>query len=361
VGVSAAFRIWIACVTRGAAHRPFRHRVAKEIVMRHLLTILAALFAAPAFAQAPSPDPRGSLTFSYENDTLGGSDRYYTSGLQLAWRSPSAELPSILTGLDQRLDFLLGPGTLRWGLGLGHQIYTPRDTLTRTPDPRDRPYAGYLFGALVLQRQEANALSTFEVQAGVIGPSALGEFVQNNVHDLIRDDSANGWDRQLKDEPALNVVFERIARSVPVALGSWEADLLLSGAASLGNVATYAGAGLALRVGQGLEADFGAPRIRPALVGSQFFQPPAGSDFGWYAFAGLNGRAVARDIFLDGNTFRDGPSVDRRPLVGDLSAGLVVHWRGVRLAYSQVFRTEEFYGQRGGAQSFGSVGVTFRF
>ena len=62
------------------------------------------------------------------------------------------------------------------------------------------------------------------------------------------------------------------------------------------------------------------------------------------------------DIFLDGNTWRDGsPSVDKRPLVGDLSAGVVVHWRGIRLAYSQVFRTEEFYGQRGGAQSFGSV------
>jgi hypothetical protein len=31
------------------------------------------------------------------------------------------------------------------------------------------------------------------------------------------------------------------------------------------------------------------------------------------------------------------------------------------LSYSQVWRSEEFYGQRGGAQSFGSVGATFRF
>ncbi len=323
---------------------------------------LALLLAAGPVAAQPA-DPRWNVTLSYENDTLGGSDRYYTSGVQVAARSPSANLPGPLRWLDRQLDPLMGPGELRWGFGLGHQIYTPRDTLRPVPDPRDRPYAGFLYGAAVLQRQERNALSTFELQFGVVGPSALGEFVQNNVHDLIRDDSANGWERQLKDELALNAVFERIGRSAPLRLGPVDLDLLPAATLSLGNVATYAGAGATLRVGQGLDADFGPPRIRPALVGSAFFQPRATEDegFGWYVFGGVQGRAVARDIFLDGNTFRDGPSVDRRPLVGDLSAGVDDHWRGIRLSYSQVWRSEEFYGQRGGAQSFGSVGATFRF
>ncbi len=323
---------------------------------------LAALLLLPAAAEAQPADPRWSVTFSYENDTLGGSDRYYTSGLQLAARSPSADLPGPLRWLDSRLDWLLGPGEVRWGFGLGHQIYTPLDTLARVPDPRDRPYAGFLYGAAVLQRQERNALSTFELQLGVVGPSALGEFVQNNVHDLIRVQSVNGWDAQLKDEPALNAVFERVSRTPSLRFGPLEADLLPATTLSLGNVTTYAAAGATIRVGQALEADFGPPRIRPALVGSAFFQPRAeGEAFGWYVFGGVQGRAVARDIFLDGNTFRDGPSVDRRPFVGDLSAGIVVHWRGIRLSYSQVWRSEEFYGQRGGAQSFGSVGATFRF
>jgi hypothetical protein len=332
--------------------------------------LLLGAGAAAAQAPAPPPDPRWSVTFSYENDLLGGSDRYYTSGLQIAARSPSAELPGGLRWLDSRLDWLLGPGDVRWGFGVGHQIYTPRDTLRPQPDPLDRPYAGYLYGAAVIQRQERGAdgrfraLSTFELQAGVVGPSALGEFVQNNVHDLIRDDSANGWDRQLKDEPAFNAVFERIARVGATRLGTVEMDLLPAATVSLGNVSTYAGAGATLRIGQGLDADFGPPRIRPALVGSAFFQPRTAEEegtFGWYVFAGAAGRAVGRDIFLDGNTFRDGPSVERRPFVGDLSAGFVVHWRGVRLAYSQVWRSEEFYGQRGGAQAFGSVGLTLRF
>ncbi|MGG5808464.1 lipid A deacylase LpxR family protein [Falsiroseomonas sp. CW058] len=333
----------------------------------HMLLLAACLLhlsGATGHAQAPAGPLGGwNLTLSYENDTLGGTDRYYTSGLQIAARSPTSEPPGLLRWLDDRLDAWGWGGDVRWGFGLGHQIYTPRDTLTPRPDPRDRPYASFLYGALVLQRQERDALNTFEFQLGVVGPSALGEFVQNNIHDLIKDYSANGWDRQLKDEPAVNLVFERIHRLPPARLGRLEADLLPAVTLSLGNVATYAGAGVTLRLGQGLDADFGPPRIRPALVGSAFVDPPtAGRDFGWYVFAGAQGRAVARDIFLDGNSFRDGtPSVDRRPLLGDLSAGLVVHWRGLRLAYSQVFRSEEFYGQRGGAQSFGSLGLTARF
>jgi hypothetical protein len=320
----------------------------------------SALVPSIAPATVPIPDSRGSITLQYENDTLGGTDRYYTSGVQIAYRSPSTDLPGLLRFMDERLDRLLPPGEVRWGFGLGHAIYTPGDTLARVPDPRDRPYAGHLYGALVLQRDEGNALSTLEFQAGVVGPSALGDQVQNTVHDLIRDYPANGWRSQLRDEPALNIVFERTIRTPALRFAGIEMDLLPSATLALGTVSTYAGAGAAIRIGNGLEADYGAPRIRPALVGSAFFQPR--QDFGWYGFIGGQGRAVLHDVFLDGNTWTDGgPSVNKRPLVGDLSAGFVVHWRGFRLAYSQVMRSEEFYGQRGGAQTFGSLGFTARF
>ncbi|MGG5820969.1 lipid A-modifier LpxR family protein [Falsiroseomonas sp. HW251] len=69
-------------------------------------------------------------------------------------------------------------------------------------------------------------------------------------------------------------------------------------AASLGNVSTYAGAGIMLRLGSELDADFGPPRVRPASARSVFYEP---SDrWGWYGFVGVEGRAVLRDIPLDG-------------------------------------------------------------
>src|SRR3546814_13149223 len=82
--------------------------------------------------------------------------------------------------------------------------------------------------------------------------------------------------------------------------------------------------------------------------GSEYVAPRGEEgDFGWYVFAGAEGRAVARNIFLDGNTFQDSPSVDKEVLVGDLSAGVVMTFGDLRLSYVQVLRTKEFEGQDG--------------
>jgi hypothetical protein len=317
--------------------------------------------AAPLIApdQAPPPDPYGTFTFSVENDLFGGgTDRYYTNGFQFAWRSPSADLPRPLAWLNDRLEWVLGPGTLRWGASFGQSIYTPQDTYRRNPDPTDRPYAGYLYGGVSLSRTTELTSRALEVQLGVVGPSALGEFVQNNYHDIFNIKNTEGWDYQLKDEPAVTVLYEQKRR---VPLGSFsgiDAEVIPSATVSLGNVQTYAGVGGTVRIGQGLDSDFGPPRIRPALSGSSWVQPRHG--FEWYLFAGLEGRAIARDIFLDGNTWRDSRSVDKRPFVADFQVGAAIVWKGVRFALSQVWRSEEFYGQDG-RQKFGSLSVSFRF
>lgn len=323
---------------------------------------VASMVAAPLAAQtvAPPPDPDGTLGFSVENDVLNGTDRNYTNGLLLTWRSPSADLPAPLAWLDRQLDFVQGPGRLRWGLAFGQSIFTPTDTEARNPDPNDRPYAGLLYGALSLSRVTDTSLSVLELQAGMVGPSAGGKFVQNGFHAAIGVEPSNGWDYQLNDEPVVALILDRKWRVRLAGDENFGFELLPSATVSVGNLATYVGGGGLLRVGRNLDADFGPPRIRPALAGSAFFQP-RGDSFGWYIFAGAEGRAVARDILLDGNTWSDSRNVDSRPLVGDLQAGIAVMWHGVRISYTQVWRTEEFYGQRGGMQQFGSLNVSVRF
>jgi len=76
---------------------------------------------------------------------------------------------------------------------------------------------------------------------------------------------------------------------------------------------------------------------------------------------------VVRNIFLDGNTWKASPSVHKRPLVGDLNVGLVSRFpwkvrslRGMQLAYTQSFRTKEFYGQLR-VDVFGSISVSLLF
>ena len=68
-------------------------------------------------------------------------------------------------------------------------------------------------------------------------------------------------------------------------------------------------------------------------------------DFGIYGFVGVQGRAVGRNIFLDGNTFRDSPSVYKEPLVADLQTGVSVFWDWARLDAAVMYRTDEFEGQ----------------
>ena len=176
-------------------------------IARSLLAPLLAALAAPAMAQdTPPPDPAASYNLTVENDLFGGTDKYYTSGFQFSWFSASADPPHWLAWLSNiATPFFPEGGRPRWGLALGQNIFTPDDTSTTTPDPNDRPYAGWLYGSLILTSNTDTTLGAFELQLGVVGPAALGEQVQNNVHDALNIGRALGWDHQLGNEPGPDV------------------------------------------------------------------------------------------------------------------------------------------------------------
>ena len=95
------------------------------------------------------------------------------------------------------------------------------------------------------------------------------------------------------------------------------------------------------------------------MPGSGYFESPmqGGS---WQLFAGIEGRAMARNIFLDGNSFSDSPRIDKELLMGDAVAGLSITMGDYRLAYSYNIRTAEFKGQDS-ESTFGSLTLTARF
>ena len=83
----------------------------------------------------------------------------------------------------------------------------------------------------------------------------------------------------------------------------------------------------------------------------------------WYVFAGVDARAVARNIFLDGNTFRDSASVDKRVFVYDFKAGVSLRIAPVRVSLTHVQRSAEFNTPLGksGVQRFQSLNVSWEF
>jgi hypothetical protein len=69
---------------------------------------------------------------------------------------------------------------------------------------------------------------------------------------------------------------------------------------------------------------------------------------------------VLRDIFLDGNTFKDSHSVSKEPFVGDLIVGASLILNRFKISYVQVSRSKEFKKQDS-ESSFGSISFSYSF
>jgi hypothetical protein len=332
-----------------------------------LLMILlpSAALAQPAAEEEPFHWCE-TFTFQLENDVIANTDRNYTNGFRLACAtSPSdgaRRLISSLPGVDR-------PGRNRFTYALGQSMFTPEDIEEAEPILDDQPYAGWLYLGLGLESEvrvpdfNTRWLDKLELQLGVVGPESGAEDVQRFVHDAIGSDDPRGWDNQLDTEPGVNLFYNRIWGSyltVPfsyVGLPDVFLDASPQVGLALGNIYTFASTGLTFRIGTDLPDDYGPPAIRPAITGSDSFEPEDG--FGFYAFAGAHGRAVARNIFLDGNTFEDSQSVDKEWLIGEIQAGGALTYNSWRLSYTQVFRTKEFDGQE--RQTFGAFTLSVRF
>jgi len=136
-------------------------------------------------------------------------------------------------------------------------------------------------------------------------------------------------------------------------LGVVSADVLTTLGGSLGTPRTEAEIGALLRFGLTLPRDFGVSTVESSQTTSAASRRER-DPLTFHFFGGAAGRAVGYDVFLDGNSFQDGPSVDREPFVGDLLAGVAMQWGGFRLSYTAVARSAEFDG-RGASHVFGSL------
>ncbi len=335
--------------------------------------ILAIVTWHPAHA-----DDNGTLSVQVENDYFSpdNRDRHYTNGLRFAWLptpSPSGA-EDYMERTAELIPFVSDTDSIgRIGWSLGQSVFTPQNKIATAPIYNDRPYAAWLYIGLTLIKvpppnpeiqSSFDQMDTLEIDLGMVGRAALGEQVQNDFHRwFFANEVVKGWANQLKSEPGLLISYDHKWRALWQAnLGGLGADLTPDVGVDLGNVEVDGSVGTTLRVGRDLPSDYGPPRILPAMAGSDFFLSGAQTehDFGWYVFAGADGRVVGHNIFLDGNTFAKSQSVPKKNLVADLQAGAAIVVYGVRLTATEVVRTEEFIGQHG-PDVFGSLSASFNF
>ncbi|MBT9439987.1 MAG: DUF2219 family protein [Desulfobacterales bacterium] len=82
--------------------------------------------------------------------------------------------------------------------------------------------------------------------------------------------------------------------------------------------------------------------------------------FGIHVFAAVGGSWVLRNIFLDGNTFRDSHSVDKEPFVGNCMVGAGLVLSRFKMSFAHVYQTKEFKTQKN-EHSFTAITLSFSY
>jgi hypothetical protein len=335
------------------------------------LAFVPQLATAQTDAPAASSDT-GSWAFQWENDLFakGRNDRYYTNGMRLVYSRPArllAEKPangfvgwygdktgtwlcSLVKCIDGRTNVVVDTHG-------GQNMYTPQNLRRVTYNPYDRPYGGWLYLGqrtslidLPDKDDDGTRLQVLDVSLGVVGPSAGAGKVQEEWHRLVNAIDPQGWSTQLRDELGVLVSYT-YKRRVPL---SAVIDTLPYGRLMVGNVFTHAAVGTQFRLGRDL-GGFGhfdpipsfalASKSADSRVQKRK-EPTVQRDSPLYAFVAVEAKAVARNIFLDGNTFRDYPAtsfISRKALVGDFTLGFSAKLsKDFRVTYGHTWRTKEF-------------------
>jgi lipid A 3-O-deacylase len=310
----------------------------------------------------PGPVVAQTLSFKVENDLLSYDNRdgHYSGGIEAFWSfEPAAEHWTLRVAESL-------PG---WSAGevddvayrFGYQIYTPNDIDARYLVEDDRPYAGLAFAGVSWfadQPHETWRLTReMHVDIGLVGPAVGAEKVQRGLHRVFDSSEPKGWRNQLRNEPFANLAYgQQWWRKG--SFGGLELEYGPGLGLAVGNLYTYGSGGVGMRFGRRLDRSFGIPSVTPGQSGDLHFTP--GSAFSWYGFVHLEGRYMAQNLLLDGNTFKSSHSVDRNEWVGDAKVGVVLTWSQWQVAFASVWRSHEFVGQRGHDQ-FGSLTISRGF
>lgn len=324
-----------------------------------MLGIQAA--SSPVAAQDPS-----GWVLSWENDSFvpskQGTDESYTNGVRFALQHRWGWSESL--GAWWRSHYPLARSgrrsTVASALVIGQNFFTPKVITTYEPDPLDRPYAGLLYAGARVDITEMLGpdprLFRFQLQhslefdLGILGPPALAGQTQTGVHLLRKSRIPKGWDQQIGAElaPAITVMTQ-------AKIGTHFIDVVPHGGVLVGVAQTYAFGGLTGRVGWRMSS-FPALLVRQTASRTESRAAVELS-----LLAGVEGRAFARNAFVEGNMLGSGPGHSREPLVGDFRWGLSARLLDWRLSYSFVRRSSEV-GESGPADkyhNYGSMSLAF--
>lgn len=160
--------------------------------MRKRILLIFLCFSASSIAQQKLAK---EFSFINDNDLFVSrkKDRYYTNGIYLTFRH-----------LTKNENSKLEKKIFEWQLG--HLMFTPQKPTVIDISEHDRPFASYLYGSFGIKKvYKTPQILKAEIQLGMIGPAALGENLQNFIHDIYGFKRPTGWKYQIRNAIGVNL------------------------------------------------------------------------------------------------------------------------------------------------------------
>lgn len=304
-------------------------------------TVLSAQDTAPKEADSS----RCVFTLLDDNDFFGKwSDKYYTNHTRFALTLGAEKENAIHNALF---------------FSFGQEIYTPKEYKTTALDPRDHPYAGYLYGSIGQATYDEDFALMKEIQIGATGDRSIADKVQCEFHRFSEDPIPQGWDSQIHDRfvvQAIADIRKRFMLEGSCGNDAFGADLIVHGFGGLGNLRGQLSAGTQIRAGWNLPKDFGTFSTRQSA--SAVLDPEV--DASIYAFFDLQGDAILWDKTLTGNNDY-GQNINAYPFAAQATLGLQLIYDRYALTFFQSVRTKDFSTQDNDFFAYGGFKFSVAF
>lgn len=315
------------------------------------LIILFLSFADRLTAQKKETVLTNEITVISENDNYSFSreDRYYTNGLFIKY-SRLAQKNQLNTNKTIRR------------VEAGQKIYNPhfnRRNIASVLATMDRPYTAWLYAGYGQTTMNSNGnVWLFDLNAGILGQSALGRQIQTGYHRIISLYKIYGWEYQLKDEPGINVsagYYYLLAKNEDQNI-----TFHAMGNAMLGNTFTNASVGFLLKAGQ-LEKE-----TNTAYWSGNLGSEPSKKNFPEEIIVFLEPVLTyqAYNATVQGGLFiKDkGPYVAvLNPLHLVIKGGAMATYKKATFRIAYVVKQREAKSMINGAEVFGSFAISLRF
>jgi len=312
------------------------------------IILIFSLLVLPFLGKSQTNTYRKELTVVTDNDAYVSMirDQYYSNGILLNYKFLNDSI-ALFRSKSIKKQFT--------EIQFGHNIYTPEEYREFNLAELDRPYAGWIFGGLHYNVVKHKSFLKLKINAGVIGPKAMGDKFQKNWHKIFGFDQPNGWETQIQNEFNVNVGIDHSFLIAEDALSTERFEIFCNNSLTLGNGFSNISTGLTFRAGKA------NPIEESNLFGSKIGNGKSFDKVEFYFFYKPAVAFILYDATVQGGLFEHTSIVTFTPnrFVFGNELGLSFSYKQVSMEYSVFLKTAEI--SKNQAQFYGRILLAYRF